>query len=500
MKFTAIVSDIKKIKASTLAIFCRQGKFGGDPVLEEVNKFCRGAVKKIYDAGEFEGKLNQTAVICPFVLEAVDKIALVGIGEEKSLNNDCYRQAAGTISRLRPAVKSKSIAFFFDGEVSPAMAQAVVEGFLLGRFEMRDYKTAPDADASLNESVQLVAGKKTACESLRRGMVRGEIIADGVIMARRLAFHPGNVITPETFAAEAQLVARKNRLKISILNERQIRAEKMGALLAVGQGSDKPPRFVILEYRGGRPKAKPIVIVGKGITFDSGGISLKPAQDMDEMKGDMTGGAITLATIATASRLKLPLNLVGLVPLAENMPSGRALKPGDIIRSRKGKTIEVVNTDAEGRLILADALSYADKFKPEAAIDIATLTGAALYVLGYAGAPILGNNRQLMDAIKAASEATAEKVWEMPLWDEYRELMKSSIADLKNSGGRPAGTITAAAFLENFIGDWPWAHIDIAYVDLEKNGRPYIPKGASGIGLRLLIELLSNWKGISDKG
>jgi leucyl aminopeptidase len=201
-----------------------------------------------------------------------------------------------------------------------------------------------------------------------------------------------------------------------------------------------------------------------------------------------------LSTVLTAARLKLPVNLVGLIPLAENMPSGKALKPGDIIKSRKGKTIEILSTDAEGRLILADALDYASKFRPQAVVDIATLTGAALFVLGYTAAPILGNNSKLLDGIKMAADKTAEKVWELPLWDEYRELMKSSIADLKNSGGRPAGTITAAAFLENFIGDWPWAHIDIAYVKVEKGGKPYIPKGATGIGVRLLVELLSDWK------
>jgi leucyl aminopeptidase len=210
----------------------------------------------------------------------------------------------------------------------------------------------------------------------------------------------------------------------------------------------------------------------------------------------MQGGAIVLSTVIAAARLGLPLNIVGLIPLAENLPSSKALKPGDIIMSRKGKSIEIINTDAEGRLILADALDYANEFKPQAVIDIATLTGASLYVLGYAGAPILGNNKKLTDAIRISSEATAEKVWEMPIWDEYRDQMKSSLADLKNSGGKAAGTCAAAAFLENFIGDWPWGHIDIAYTDVEKTGRPYTPRGASGFGLRLLVHLLSNWRNL----
>jgi len=268
----------------------------------------------------------------------------------------------------------------------------------------------------------------------------------------------------------------------------------MGALLAVGQGSERPPRVVIINYQGGKKGGRPIVLVGKGITFDSGGICLKKALDMDEMKGDMSGGGIVLATVVTAARLGLKQNITGIIPLAENMPSGRAVKPGDIVTSRKGKTIEIINTDAEGRLILADALDYANEFNPKAVIDIATLTGATKYILGYAGIPFLGNNDKLIDLVKAASDRCGELVWPLPIWDEHREMMKSSIADLKNSAGPYSGTITASAFLENFIGQWPWAHIDIACVDLEKKGRPYIPKGQTGIGLRLLIELLSNWK------
>jgi leucyl aminopeptidase len=215
---------------------------------------------------------------------------------------------------------------------------------------------------------------------------------------------------------------------------------------------------------------------------------------MVEMKGDMTGAAVVLSAMQAAAQLKLPLNLVGLMPLTENMVSGNATRPSDIITTRNGLTVEIINTDAEGRLILADALDYADKFNPQAVIDIATLTGAALYILGYSGAPILGNHAGLLERIKVASEATAERVWELPIWDDFRNSLKSDIADIVNSAGKTAGTSTAAAFLENFVGDWPWAHIDIAYVDVEPKGRPYTPKGTTGIGLRLVVELLSNWK------
>jgi len=498
MNFISQIFDLSKIKASALILFCRPNSLKADPDLMKLDKLLGGAISRLYQWGEFEGKINQSAVLYGTHSPQIDKIILVGIDKEGETNPDSYRQAAGTISTLIPIKKSKSLAFLFDRRQNAAVAQAAAEGYLLGRFAMKDYKTANKNNAESKQTVFFCCTNKNQLRAIDTGMQKGQIIADSVILARRLAYHPGNVITPITFAEEAKSVAGKNRIKIRVMDEKQIRSEKMGALLAVAQGSEKPPRFVVLEYYAGKARQKPIVLIGKGITFDSGGISLKPPLDMDEMKGDMTGGAIVLATMQAAAHLKLHLNLVAFIPLAENMPSGKALRPGDIIKSRKGKTIEIISTDAEGRLILADALDYANEFRPQAVIDIATLTGAALYVLGYAGAPILGNNKQLMDGIRAASERTAEKVWEMPLWDEYRELVKSSIADLKNSGGKSAGTITASAFLENFIGDWPWAHIDIAYVDLEKTGRPYIPKGATGIGVRLLVDLLTNWKEIRN--
>jgi leucyl aminopeptidase len=311
---------------------------------------------------------------------------------------------------------------------------------------------------------------------------------------RDLADAPSNELTPTAFADKARRLTRNTPgLTCRVLDENAIRGEKMGAFLSVAKGSDEPPRLVVMEYKGARKGQKPIVLVGKGVTFDSGGISLKVADKMHEMKGDMTGAAVVVNVMATAARLRLKQNLVGLTPLTENMPSAHATKPGDIVTSRKGLTVEIINTDAEGRLLLADTLDYANEFKPQAVIDIATLTGAALYVLGYSGAPIMGNNARLMDRVRAAAEATAERVWEMPLWDDFRNQMKSSIADLKNSGGKPAGTAAAGAFLENFVGAWPWAHIDIAYVDIEPNGRAYIPKGPTGIGLRLIVELLTRW-------
>ncbi|SYZ74115.1 putative cytosol aminopeptidase [Candidatus Zixiibacteriota bacterium] len=493
MKFQARASNIVKIKADALIVFCRENGYGKDDLLKSLDRVLGGVIKNAASSEEFTGKSNQTFILYPGKPALSARVILVGLGEDKKVNSDSFRQAAGTASRLTAVKKSKDVAFYLGQGEKDDVAQAIIEGFQLGRFNMLDYKTDNNNGKSKLATVSIYGASAGQISGFEKAIKRGEIIAESVIMARRLAMHPGNVITPNSFALEAKAAARKYGLKCTVLDEKRIKAEKMGALMAVGQGSDQPPRFIILEHRRGGT-SKPVVLIGKGITFDSGGISLKPSAEMDEMKGDMTGGAVMLSVIAAAARLKLPMNIVALVPLAENMPSGRALKPGDIVKSRKGKTIEIISTDAEGRLILADALDYANKFKPQAVLDMATLTGAALYVLGHAAIPIIGNNSKLIGALWGASERTAEKVWEMPLWDEYREQIKSNIADIKNSGGRPAGTLTATAFLENFIGDWPWVHIDIAAVDLEKTGRPYIPKGATGIGVRLLIDLLMHWK------
>jgi leucyl aminopeptidase len=423
------------------------------------------------------------------------RLLLLGLGSGKQLSADCFRWAMGEVSRYKGLNRAETAAVHFGDFSERDYFQAAVEGFLLGSFRLLDYKTgeAGKDDHRLGQ-LTFVLPDKRRLKALQSAVERGQIIAEGQILARRLAFTPANDLTPRKYASKAQQLAKKHGFKCKVLDEKAIAAQKMGALLGVARGSVEPPRFIILEYNGGRAGRKPIVLVGKGVTFDSGGISLKPGLNMHEMKQDMAGSAVVLSTIVTAARLGLKLNLVGLIPATENMPSGQATKPGDIHTSRKGKTIEIINTDAEGRLVLADALDYANEFNPEAVIDIATLTGATLYILGYSGAPIMGNNEKLLDRIEAGAEVTSERVWTMPIWDDYRDQMKSSIADLVNSGGRPAGTLAAAAFLENFIGDWPWAHIDIAYVDLEPSGKAYVPKGATGFGVRLITEVLSNWK------
>jgi len=305
-------------------------------------------------------------------------------------------------------------------------------------------------------------------------------------------------MTPEHMAHNALEVGKKRKMvKVTVLDEKKMKALKMNGILSVAQGSHEASRFIIMEYNGvKRTKEKPIILVGKGLTFDTGGISLKPAENMEEMKTDMAGGAAVMGTIMAAADLRLPLRVIGLIPATENMPGGRAYKPGDVLHTLSGQTVEIISTDAEGRLILADALWYARRYEPVAMIDVATLTGACVIALGDLVMGMMGTDDNLKTILKDAAERTGEKLWELPLWKEYEESLKSDVADMKNVGGRQGGAITAGVFLSKFVAsDCPWVHLDIAGPSWLKKDRPYIPKGASGVGVRLLIEALKRWTG-----
>jgi leucyl aminopeptidase len=316
---------------------------------------------------------------------------------------------------------------------------------------------------------------------------RGGAIAAGMKLAKDLGNLPGNVCTPAYLAEEAKALARENGLGISVLEQAEIEQLGMGSFLSVAKGSDEPPRFIVLEYQGGGKKAKPVVLVGKGITFDSGGISIKPAAEMDEMKYDMCGAASVLGTLRAVAELQLPINVTGLIPTCENMPSGRANKPGDVVTSLSGQTIEVLNTDAEGRLILCDALTYAERLNPACVVDIATLTGACVIALGHVATGLLANDDGLARELLHAGDEAYDRCWQLPLWDDYAEQLKSNFADMANIGGRPAGTITAAAFLGKFTKKYEWAHLDIAGTAW-KSGKD---KGATGRPVPLLVHFLA---------
>lgn len=495
MVVTCFASDPAAIAGDCLVLFSPSYNRLADKTLKQLDDGTRSALGTLLASEEFSGKEKQTTVLLQPDGFAATRVVLAGLGEKSKIDADTYRRAAGGLSRHASVTSSERVTFWFDAGTEPSCFQATIEGFLLGGYKHLEFKTGAGAEDKVRvRELGFAVSDKRIIKKLEKAVGRGEIIGEGQTLVRQLANTPANHLTPRKYAKRAQSLASKYGFECTVLDEAAIRKEKMGALLSVSQGSVEPPRFLVLKHKGGRDKQKPVVLVGKGVTFDAGGISLKPSLNMHEMKGDMAGSAVVLATIATAARLNLPQNIVGLIPMAENLPSGTATKPGDVVVSRKGLTIEVINTDAEGRLLLADGLDYANTFDPQVVIDVATLTGATLYILGYSGAPIMGNSTKLLDRLQEASDATAERTWPLPIWDDMREQMKSPVADLTNSGGRPAGTIAAAAFLENFVGKWPWAHVDIAYVDVEPAGRPYVPKGTTGFGLRLLIEVLSNWK------
>ncbi|HEV8539710.1 MAG TPA: leucyl aminopeptidase, partial [Nitrospiraceae bacterium] len=421
----------------------------------------------------------------------------VGLGKKKDARLDTVRQAMGTAAkRVRQAgarsfvtpVHGRTLA----GSSRHELVQAMVEGAILGSYQFTAYLSDNHDESRSLKAITFVESEAAQLSKVKEGVRRGVASAEATVFVRDLCNHPSNVMTPSRIADEARKIAKERGVSVKILEKREAERLGMGAFLGVAQGSHEPPKFIILEYRGGRARGngKPIVLVGKTITFDTGGISLKSAENMEQMKADMTGGAEVLATVRAAARLRLPLYLIGILPATENMPGGHAIKPGDILRTLSGKTVEVQNTDAEGRLILADGLAYATRYKPAAIIDVATLTGACMVALGQFAVGMFGNNDAQKHRIRQAGLKAGERVWEMPLWDEYFEQLRSDVADMRNIGGRGGGMITAALFLSKFVGDYPWIHLDIASTDWSERERAYIAKGPTGIGTRLLLQYL----------
>jgi leucyl aminopeptidase len=437
----------------------------------------------------FEGKLLQT-FYADSSKSGYKHLLIIGLGKKEEFKLDFLRRAAGLSVRYAASLKHKELSIYLPGKFisRPELtrrAQAITEGAMLAGYKFYRYKTKKE-DLFQVEKVRIVSEDDVA-EGIRLGM----IYAGAQNYARELDELPANVATPARIAAEARKLGRECGLTITVLDKKRMEKMGMNALLAVAQGSEQEALLVKLEYNKGRNH--PLYsIVGKGVTFDSGGISIKPSLNMHEMKYDKTGAVNVLGVFKAVAELKLPIRLIGLMPLVENLPSGSAQKPGDIVTAYNGKTIEVLNTDAEGRMILADALSYAAEDKPECIIDMATLTGAIAICLGKHAIGLLSNDDALAKTLIEAGEETHERVWRLPLWPEYGEMIKADFADIKNiSETGEAGSITAAAFLKEFVGETKWAHLDIAAVDLVKPPHPYMDKGASGIGVRLVLETLA---------
>ena len=464
------------------------------PVLESA---LRRYLSEIKALGDFKGDGEEVAVLYPRGLAPPGRVILVGLGNRDAFDLESARRASGTAVKraLKLGVTELSTVIHgldVQGLPPEDCAQATVEGLLLGAYRYDDFKT-DGSDGPGLESLTVLIPRRAKSRDIRDGIESGQITAAGTNMARDLSNAPGNALPPRKLAAAARKMADENGLKCQVLTRKHIEKERMGALIAVNTGSEEPPRFIVLEYGEPGDGQDTLVFIGKGITFDSGGISIKPSGGMEEMKHDMSGAAAVIGAMRSIAMLKPDVHVVGLIPATENLPDGKALKPGDVITTLSGETIEVVNTDAEGRLVLADALGFAERYNPAAVIDLATLTGACVVALGHAASGMMGNDEALQDRVRAAGEAAGERVWPLPLWKEYHDQIKSHVADVKNTGGRWGGALTAGAFLEKFAGR-SWAHLDIAGTAYTDTSRPYCPRGATGVGVRLLVQLAKDWK------
>lgn len=451
-------------------------------------------VTALCEPNDANGRWKQQTLLYPRGALPARRLLLIGMGKRSGITADAVRQAAAIAAQRAQELKVSSYHLGYNGHLPLTPQQfgvAFAEGSILGSYRYTRYKSDREETPEITAILQAGSDAPEAVEGVRRG----QILARATTFARDLANGPGNEVTPAFLGQTAVEMGARLGLHVTVLDKAQLIEQGFGGILAVGQGSANEPRFIVMEY-GTAGQGPTICLVGKGITFDTGGISIKPAEKMDDMKMDMSGAAAVFGAMQAVAELQLPLHVVGIVCAAENMPSGTAYRPGDIIRTLSGKTVEVLNTDAEGRIVLADGLFYAQRYQPAAIVDLATLTGAIMVALGSHAIGLMGNNQELANRLIAAGEATAERVWQLPLWDEYRDAMKSDIADLKNTGGRYGGAITAAGFLAAFVGDYPWAHLDIAGTAwVEKPSRAYQARGATGVGVRLLVELLQGYVG-----
>ncbi|MDD2672143.1 MAG: leucyl aminopeptidase [Syntrophales bacterium] len=463
----------------------------------DLDRASGGMAARAVRSGDFEGKAGQVAFLYPEKGFAAGRIILSGLGERKRFDSGAWRRALADTARRLRGTGIREFAFAMNhcrpADNFEAMVEAAVEGILLGMYRFTAYKTEDNSGAAAPTKAVLLDPSMARIREARRAIARAKVVSDAVCLARELACRPANDMTPRKMADVARRIAAKEAVRTRILHPAGMKKLGMNAILSVAGGSHEPARLITMEYNGRGKSREKIVLIGKGITFDSGGICIKNPDRMDEMKSDMSGGAAVIGAINAAARLKLPVNVVGLVPAMENLPGGGASRPGDIVKSMSGRTIEIVNTDAEGRLALADALTYAARFRPAAVIDIATLTGACVVALGDRVAGMMGNDAELKKRISSAAEKSGERVWELPLEEEYLEKLKSECADIKNSGGREGGAVTAAAFLGRFADSYPWVHLDIAGPAWADSEYGFVSKGPTGFGVLLLVRFLRDW-------
>ena len=445
-----------------------------------------GALVRSLERRDFRGARDETLHLSG-AAQGVQRVLLVGMGKGTD-RPSAIRRAAAVAARHARKMGVGQLAFYADALGNPEIEAAAV-GLSLGGWEYTDLKTPPPQDerrAPLQSAVILVPDETQASRALENGRA----IAAGHDLARRLAMMPGNLCTPDFLAETAQDLGKRHALEVTVMGRAELEQERMGAFLCVAQGTPQEPRLAAIEYRKGPADSKPVVLVGKGLCFDTGGISIKPAQGMEAMKFDMCGAAGVLGAMEAIALMKLPINVIGIIGATTNMPSGTAVKPGDVVRSQLGTYIEIINTDAEGRLVLADLLSYARRYDPAAVIDAATLTGACVIALGHNATGVFGPDEKLVEEVLAAGKRAGEPGWPLPVWDDYRELIKSDVADIKNSGGRPAGSISAAMFLKEFTASYPWVHLDIAGTAYTESDLTTLPKGPTGVPVGLFVEFV----------
>ena len=498
MNITVRQGEIQKTETEALVVNLFHGARPGGATAA-VDAELGGLIGRVVDSGDFTGEKNRTLLLYPDAggLPA-RRVLLVGLGRQNEFDLETARQAAGTAARRLQELGVEKAATVLHGAGAGGLeaeeaAQAVAEASILACYRFDEHKSRKEGKVLRQLTVVEFDGARLA--AVRRGLRMGRSIAEGTCLARDLVNHPGNTATPAFLAGRARSLARRHEgLRCRVLDEAAMRREGMGAILGVSAGSAEPAKLIILEHglsprRRGARRKKPLVFVGKGVTFDSGGISIKPGSGMGDMKMDMSGAAAVIGAMQVVAEAGLARPVVGIVPATENLLDGKAYKPGDVLTTMAGQTIEIDNTDAEGRLILADALTWAQRYEPEGIVDLATLTGACVIALGSHASGLMANDDGLAERVEAAAEATAEKVWRLPLWPEYRRQIRSQVADMKNTGGREGGAITAAALLSEFAGDTPWVHLDIAGTAWTDRARPYVPRGGVGVGVRLLVEL-----------
>ncbi|MBI4302070.1 MAG: leucyl aminopeptidase [Chloroflexi bacterium] len=491
MEIRVVYADITQIPANAIIVNLFEGVTSLGGATRVVDGALGGTITQLIADGEIKGKLNEITLIHTQGRIAPARVVVMGLGKEADLTADRLRDVSAEALKFLHRKGAKQVATIVHGAGAGGIdttvaAQSVVEGALLGLYVFRQHMTK-EPDFEDIQELSVVEQDEAKRAAVEEGCNRGRIMAEATNLARNLVNEPANALTPTILAERAKALAEAWNLEYAVLDREQMSELGMGALLGVAQGSHQPPKLMTLTYRGGGSTS--LGLVGKGITFDSGGISLKPAQGMGEMKGDMAGGAAVIATMRAIAELKPKINVTAIVPATENLPGGAALKPADVLRAMNGKTIEVESTDAEGRMILADALCYARKLELSPLVDVATLTGACAIALGPFCTGAFGNNQELVDKLIQAGNRAGEYIWQMPMYQEFKDLNKSDVADIKNTGGREGGAITAAQFLAEFVEDTPWVHLDIAGTSFSDKERTYRPKGAVGVAVRTLVNL-----------